>query len=72
MTKNDLLALPAALRSFNGFYTVRGNFIMMNSIRVLIAEAMLAVVVLAVLVWISVRYIRRRRRARRVGPESRS
>jgi hydroxyacylglutathione hydrolase len=72
MTKNDLLALPAALHSFNGFYNVRGNLIMMNSIRVLIAELMLALVVLAALVWISVRYIRRRRRARRVGPESRS
>lgn len=72
MTKNDLLALPAALRSFNGFYTVRGNFIMMNSIRILIAEAMLAGVVLAVIVWISVRYIRRRKRARSVGPEIQS
>jgi hydroxyacylglutathione hydrolase len=69
MTKSDLLALPAALRSFNGFYTVRGNFIMMNSTRMLIAEAILAGLALAVIVWISVRYIRRRKRARSVGPE---
>jgi hydroxyacylglutathione hydrolase len=72
MSKNDLLALPAALRSFNGFYTVRGNFIMMNSIRVLIAEVLLAVIVLAAIVWILVRYIRRRKRARNIGTEIRS
>ncbi len=50
MTKDDLLALPAAIRSFNGFYTKTGNFIMMNSIRILIAEALLAVVVVVALV----------------------
>jgi hydroxyacylglutathione hydrolase len=72
MTKDDLLALPAALRSFNGFYTVRGNFIMMNSIRIVIAEAMLAGIVLAVIVWLLVRYIRRRKRARRTGREIQS
>jgi hypothetical protein len=72
MTKNDLLALPAALRSFNGFYTVRGNFIMMNSMRVLIVEAFLAVIVLTAIVWILVRYIRRRRRARSVAQEIQS
>ena len=72
MTKNDLLALPAALRSFNGFYTVSGNFIMMNSIRILIAEVVLAGVVLAAIVWTLVRSIRRRRRARRVVPEIQS
>ena len=67
MTKNDLLALPAAVRSFNGFYSVRGNFIMMNSMRVLAVEAMLVVIVLAAIVWILVRYIKRRRRARKVS-----
>jgi hydroxyacylglutathione hydrolase len=72
MTKNDVLALPAALRSFNGFYTVRGNFIMMNSMRVLIVEAFLAVIVLTAIVWILVRYIRRRRRARSVAQEIQS
>jgi glyoxylase-like metal-dependent hydrolase (beta-lactamase superfamily II) len=64
MTKDDLLALPAILRSFNGFYTVRGNVIMMNSIRILIAEVTLAGVVLAVIVWMLIRYFRRRRRVR--------
>jgi hypothetical protein len=65
MTKDDLLALPAAIRSFNGFYTVRGKFIMMDSIRIVITEAILAGIVFAVIVWMLVRYIQRRRRARR-------
>src|SRR5262249_30040315 len=64
MTKNDLLALPTALRSFNGFYTVRGNFTMENSIRVLIVESVLVLVLVVVCVWIVVRYLRRRKRAR--------
>ena len=66
MTKDDLLALPAAIRSFNGFYTRRGKFIMINSMRMLIVWAVLAVVVLIALVMMLVLYIRRRRRARRL------
>ena len=69
MTKDDLLALPAAIRSFNGFYTMRGKFIMQNSIRILIIEAILAGAVLAAVVWMLVRYIRRRRRARKLHTE---
>jgi hydroxyacylglutathione hydrolase len=72
MTKDDLLALPAALASFNGFYTVRGNFIMMNSMRILIAEALLAGIVLAVIVGMLVRYLRRRKRIRRTPSEIQS
>jgi glyoxylase-like metal-dependent hydrolase (beta-lactamase superfamily II) len=64
MKKEDLLALPAAIESFNGFYMKSGNFVMMNSIHLLIAEAALAVIVVVVLAWILVRYLRRRRRAR--------
>ncbi len=66
MTKDDLLALPAAIRSFNGFYTTRGKFIMMNSVRILIAFAVLVGVVLIAFVWILVRYLRRRMRERRL------
>lgn len=69
MTKDDLLALPAALRSFNGLYTVRGKFIMENSIRIFIALAVLVAVVLLALVWILVRFIRRRKRARKLRAE---
>jgi hydroxyacylglutathione hydrolase len=66
MTKNDLLALPAAIRSFNGFYTTSGKFVMMDSIRLLLAFALLAGVVLIALVWILVRYLRRKIVARRL------
>jgi glyoxylase-like metal-dependent hydrolase (beta-lactamase superfamily II) len=69
MTKDDLLALPAVIGSFNGFYSVRGKFILMNSIRILIAEGVLVGSVLVALVWILVRYIRRRKRARRLRAE---
>lgn len=69
LTKDDVVALPAAIRSFNGFYTVRGEFTMENSMRILIALAVLALVVALALIWMLVRYIRRRRRARKVGME---
>jgi cell shape-determining protein MreD len=64
MTKEDLLALPAALRSFNGFYTVRAKFTMENSIRVLIVLAVLVLAVIVAFVWLLVRYFRRRKLAR--------
>ncbi len=61
MKKADLLALPGALDGFNGFYTRSGNFIMLNSMRVLVAEAILAAAVLIAVVLAVVAYIRRRR-----------
>jgi hydroxyacylglutathione hydrolase len=70
MTKDDLLALPAAVRSFNGFYTQRGKFIMMNSMRILVVEAVFALAVLVAVVWLLVRYIRRRKRARNLRAQT--
>lgn len=64
MTKDDLLALPDAIRSFNGFYTVHGKFIMMDSIRILFVEAVAALAILVLLVWLLIRFTRRRKRAR--------
>jgi glyoxylase-like metal-dependent hydrolase (beta-lactamase superfamily II) len=72
MTKEDLLALPAAIRRFNGFYTTSGKFTLMNSMRILMVSAVLAGAVLIALVTILVRYIRRRRRARKLGAASQS
>jgi hydroxyacylglutathione hydrolase len=69
MAKDDALALPAAVRSFNGFYSVRGKFTMENTMRILIAVAILVLVAAVAMVWAVVRYIRRRRRARRVRTE---
>src|ERR1700722_601735 len=67
MTKDDVLALPAAVHSFNGFYTVRGQFTMENTIRILIACAILVLVAVIALVWALVHFIRRRRRARKLA-----
>jgi hydroxyacylglutathione hydrolase len=65
MTKDDALALPAAVRSFNGFYTQHGQFTMENSVRVLIAFAVLVLVVIVAVVGTLVVYVRRRRRSAR-------
>jgi ABC-type glycerol-3-phosphate transport system permease component len=69
MTKEDVLALPAAVRSFNGFYTVDGKFTMEDSMGLLIAFTVLVLVAVAAVVWTLVRYIRRRGRARRLRTE---
>lgn len=65
MTKDDLLALPAAISSFNGFYTKSGPFFISNPLRNLIAVAILVALVIGVLVFMLARYIRRRRRTRK-------
>jgi glyoxylase-like metal-dependent hydrolase (beta-lactamase superfamily II) len=64
LTKADLLALPAAVHRFNGFYTTSGQFVMMNSMRMLYLYAGVLVIVLAVFVWLLVRFVRRRRARR--------
>jgi hydroxyacylglutathione hydrolase len=66
MKRDDLLALPAAISSFNGFYAKSGKFTLMNSIHILIAVAVLAGVVLIALVMTVVWFMRRRRRARKL------
>jgi hydroxyacylglutathione hydrolase len=65
MTKDDLLALPAAVEAFNGFYTTSGKFILMNSMRVLIAMASGVGLGLIAIVLGIVLYVRRRRGLRR-------
>jgi len=69
LTKDDVLALPAAIRSFNGFYSVHGKFTMENSMRILMAFAVLVIVAVVAVVWTLVRYIRCRRRARKLPTE---
>jgi hydroxyacylglutathione hydrolase len=64
LTKADVLALPAALRSFNGFYTHTGDFVIVNPIRNLIVVASGALAILLALGMLLFRLIRRRRRAR--------
>jgi uncharacterized membrane protein YdfJ with MMPL/SSD domain len=62
LTKDDLAALPAALRKFNGFYTETGSFVIENPLRILIAAAVAALLILVVLGFLIFRFIRRRRK----------
>jgi hydroxyacylglutathione hydrolase len=68
MSKADVLALPAALDRFNGLYTESGSFIMMDQMRVLIAELIMVVLVIGVLVTTLVLYLRRRKRRAKYSP----
>jgi hypothetical protein len=61
MTKADLLALPAALASFNGFYSESGGFTMINSLRILEAIGIGALILIVGVIWLLVRLFRRRR-----------
>jgi hydroxyacylglutathione hydrolase len=62
LSKTDVLALPAALQAFNGFYSDNGGFVIMNPIRNLLVMGIAAVLVLGALVFLLYRFIRRRRR----------
>jgi glyoxylase-like metal-dependent hydrolase (beta-lactamase superfamily II) len=61
LAKADALALPAALRKFNGFYTKTGGFVIDNPTRNLVAIAVAAVAILAALGILLYRFIRRSR-----------
>ena len=61
LTKADVAALPAALSKFNGFYTKTGPFVIENGLRILIAAAIAALLVLTLLSIGIYRFIRRRR-----------
>jgi glyoxylase-like metal-dependent hydrolase (beta-lactamase superfamily II) len=65
LTKAEVLALPAALQSFNGFYTQSGKFLLMNPMRNLLAVASAATLLLAGVVAGLILVFRRWRRARR-------
>jgi hydroxyacylglutathione hydrolase len=67
----DLLALPAALDAFNGFYATRGSLVLLSPLHLLWVAALGALLVVGALIWLSVRVIgrwRRRRRAARPRP----
>jgi glyoxylase-like metal-dependent hydrolase (beta-lactamase superfamily II) len=65
LTKADLLALPAAMASFNGFYSRSGPYVMMNPTRNLCVVAGGTLLLLAAAVALLVRWIVRRRRSAR-------
>jgi hydroxyacylglutathione hydrolase len=63
LSKQDLLALPSALKEFNGFYARYPNFILSNPKHNLAALAIAVLAVLTVAVW-GLRWLLRRRRLR--------
>lgn len=69
LAKEDLLALPATLENFNGFYAQHANFILSNPIHNLLALAVAAVTTLALIVWGLTRILRRRRRSVEVSDD---
>jgi len=64
LTKEDLLALPGIISSFNGFYTQRGVYVMYNQNRILLAFGFVVIAVLVLLAMLLRRYLRRRKIAR--------
>jgi hydroxyacylglutathione hydrolase len=61
LSKEDLLALPAALAGFNGFYAQHANYILSNPIHNLTALAIATLAILILMVWGLRRWLRRRR-----------
>jgi glyoxylase-like metal-dependent hydrolase (beta-lactamase superfamily II) len=62
MTREDVLALPVALRKFNGFRTTAGDFFFQDSMHILMVGGVLTTAILIALIWFLIRYFRRRRR----------
>ncbi len=61
LSKDDLLALPAALDAFNGFYATYPHFVITHPGHNLIALGSLTLAVVGVIVWGRCRFVRRRR-----------
>jgi hydroxyacylglutathione hydrolase len=61
LEKADLLALPAALETFNGFYARHRNFILSDPMHNLIVFALAALVIVAFAIWGIRRWLRGRR-----------
>jgi glyoxylase-like metal-dependent hydrolase (beta-lactamase superfamily II) len=71
MTKADVLALPATLAKFNGFYRRIDNFIMIDPMRdLLVAVSAVVLVFLALMTAVILVFKRWRRRQARVGAAS--
>lgn len=62
--KQELLALPDAVRKFDGFYARRGGFIMMNSLHCLLAAAGAGLLMALAALWALRAWWRRRQRTR--------
>jgi hydroxyacylglutathione hydrolase len=70
MSKEDLMALPKAAASFNGFYTRHGGFILMNPLRILIVIASAGAIGLIAAIVTLIRYFRRRKARGKQQPQA--
>lgn len=66
LSKEDLLALPAALADFNGFYARHPSYVLSNPIHNVEALATAALALLLLIIWAVRRWLRQRRNRRRV------
>jgi hydroxyacylglutathione hydrolase len=64
LTKDDLLALPTIVNSFNGFYSQNGVYILYSQTRILLALGFILIVALAAFVILLRWYLRRRKTLR--------
>jgi glyoxylase-like metal-dependent hydrolase (beta-lactamase superfamily II) len=67
LSKAEVLALPAALARFNGFYTETGGFVIQNPLHNLIVMGVVALLVIVLLGFLVFRLIRRFRSRRRAA-----
>jgi glyoxylase-like metal-dependent hydrolase (beta-lactamase superfamily II) len=68
LTKQDLLALPAIVSAFNGFYSQHGMFVMYNQSRILLAIGIALIAILVALGMLLRWYLRRRKRRFTASP----
>jgi hydroxyacylglutathione hydrolase len=64
LTREDILALPAIVSSFNGFYSQNGIFVLYSQSRILLAMASVLIVLLVAFAILLRVYLRRRKTAR--------
>ncbi len=72
LTKQDLLALPAVVSSFNGFYSTNGIFVLYSQTRILLALAFTLIIVLTAAAMLLRWYLRRRKQSRALKAEFRA
>ncbi len=68
LSQSDLQELPSALRNFNGFHTATGNFVLMNSVHILIAVGCGLAILLVMLFLFVFRCVKRRRVSKTPAP----
>ena len=69
LTKQDLLALPVVVSSFNGFYSTNGIFVLYSQTRILLALAFALLIVLTAIALLLRWYLRRRKQSRAIKAE---